>query len=39
VNPPCSKLTPRQKELMEEWQREEEQPGGIADKLKGYFKS
>ena len=34
-----SKLTPKQKELMEEWQKEEEQSGGIADKLKGYFKS
>lgn len=34
-----TKLTPKQKELMEEWQKEEEQSGGIADKLKGYFKS
>jgi DnaJ-class molecular chaperone len=39
-HPNNSKLTPKQKELMEEWQKEEEeQSGGIADKLKGYFKS
>lgn len=35
---PCSSLTLKQKELIEEWKKEEESNGSLANKLKGYFK-